>query len=104
MRTKVIITSLVFDHALRIRLKAEVAEKKDAAQPSAAPTPNSASVAWPKHPPLYSDEQHSVASPQHGRWSELMDSFATQGTHAGHVRLQQGRENAPFRRLFHCPT
>ena len=37
--TEPVITSPVFNHALRTCLKAEVAEKKDAAQPSAAPTP-----------------------------------------------------------------
>ena len=37
VRTEAIITSLVFDHALRIRLKAETAEKKTTAEEGATP-------------------------------------------------------------------
>ncbi|KIP03407.1 hypothetical protein PHLGIDRAFT_242940 [Phlebiopsis gigantea 11061_1 CR5-6] len=64
VRTEAIVTSLVFDHALRIRLKAEVAEKKDAV-PSAAPspadatTPDSASAADAESDGAETDTVHS---------------------------------------------
>ncbi|KAI0750650.1 hypothetical protein C8Q80DRAFT_1097969 [Daedaleopsis nitida] len=60
VRTEAIITQLVFDHALRIRMKAETSESPSASRvTTAAQTPDNASIAEPEEQPAAHDSNGS---------------------------------------------